>query len=173
MRKPQWKLSLLYIKCHNTIIYNYIWELPWTLAQVAIATAVEEGSQFRGAIISQQEKFTMVKIESYGGLLKWGGFSLLAPPFLRLWLAIAIVRFLQTYTFYRGDQNWQRRTSLGCQNWSSRTDFGSNSGPGEPILANQFFCQNRSIHNGIPCMHNAWASDNLTPLDILFLSIIT
>ena len=29
-----------------------------------------------------------------------------------------------------------------------------------------------SLHNRIPCMHNAWEADSFTPLDILFLSII-
>ena len=28
------------------------------------------------------------------------------------------------------------------------------------------------LHNRIPCKHNAWAPDNLEPLDMFFLSII-
>ena len=28
------------------------------------------------------------------------------------------------------------------------------------------------VHNRIPCKHNAWAADNLAPLDILFICII-
>ena len=28
------------------------------------------------------------------------------------------------------------------------------------------------MHNRIPCNHNAWAADNLAPLDMLFLCII-
>ena len=45
-----------------------------------MATAAEEGVN-SGGLISQQEKFSMIKIESYEGLLKWGGgFSPLALP---------------------------------------------------------------------------------------------
>ena len=40
---------------------------PVTPGKVTVA---EEGSQFMGANYSQQEKFSMVKIESYEGLLK-------------------------------------------------------------------------------------------------------
>ena len=29
------------------------------------------------------------------------------------------------------------------------------------------------LHNRIPCRHNAWAANNLAPLDMVFLSIIT
>ena len=43
-------------------------------------TEAEEGSQFRGLISQQQEKLSMVKIEFYGGLLKWGGALAPKPP---------------------------------------------------------------------------------------------
>ena len=48
-------------KCNVTFVSSF------SLSNMA--TAAEEGYQFRG-LISQQEKFSKVKIESYKGLLK-------------------------------------------------------------------------------------------------------
>ena len=55
-----------------TASFRHYWHCARAIMLFAIYTCrlgVEEGSQFKG-LISQQEKFSMVKIESCGGLLK-------------------------------------------------------------------------------------------------------
>ena len=49
------------------LIYQLLKKL-WT-------SGAEEGSQFRGGLISQQEKCSMIKIESYGELKMRGALA--------------------------------------------------------------------------------------------------
>ena len=60
----KWRLQVTeFIKLINSIA------ISMNFKYTQMAAGEEEGSEFRG-LISQQEKFSMVKIESYGGLLK-------------------------------------------------------------------------------------------------------